>query len=197
MKDRQRINKYIMEFNRIASQIRGYGEGALWHYFYNGLPDHIKDEVSCVGKPSTLSNLRHLVQAIDACYWERKSEVSRQTKPSANPSTSKSTSDKPSTSTSASSFTATPKDTKESKGKATNTSGSSVGKPNLTTKLGKDGKLTAAEWKNCFDNKLCMFCGLAGHIAKDCPKSTSWASKGRTAVITPEAKLEVSSETKK
>ena len=27
MKDRQWINKYIVEFNRIASQIRGYGEG--------------------------------------------------------------------------------------------------------------------------------------------------------------------------
>ena len=130
-------------------------------------------------------------------YWEHKSEVSRQMKPSANPSTPKSISDKPSISTSASSVTAAPKDTKESKGKAANTSGSSRGKPDLTTKLGKDSKLTAAERKNRFDNKLCMFCGLAGHIAKDCPKSTSQASKGRTAVITPEAKLEVSSETKK
>ena len=88
MKDGQRINKYVVEFNRIASQIQGYGEGALRHHFYNGLPDHIKDEVSRIGKPSTLSDLRHLVQAIDARYWERKSKVSRQTKPSANPSTS-------------------------------------------------------------------------------------------------------------
>ena len=196
-KDGQWINKYIVEFNRIASQIRGYGEGALRHHFYNGLPNHIKDEVSRIGKPSTLSDLRHLAQAIDVCYWECKSEVSRQMKPSANPSTSKSTSDKPSTSTSASSYSAAPKDTKKSKGKATNTSGSSGGKPNLTTKLGKDGKLTAVEQKNHFDNKLCMFCGLAGHIAKDCPKSTSWASKGHTAAITLEAKPEVSSETKK
>ena len=197
MKDGQRINKYVVEFNRIALQIRGYGEGALRHHFYNGLPDRIKDEVSRVRKPSTLSDLRHLVQAIDARYWERKSEVSRQTKPSANPSTSKSTSDKPSTSASASSFTAAPKDTKESKGKAANTSGSSRGKPDLTTKLGKDGKLTAAEWKNRFNNKLCMFCSLPGHITKDCPKSTSRVSKDRIAAITPETKPEVSSETKK
>ena len=186
-----------MEFNRIALQIRGYGEGALWHHFYNGLPDHIKDEVSRIRKPSTLSDLHHLAQAIDAHYWEHKSEVSHQTKPSANPSTSKSTSNKPSTSASASSYSAAPKDTKESKGKAANTSGSSGGKPNLTTKLGKDGKLTAVEQKNRFDNKLCMFCGLAGHIAKDCPKSTSRVSKGRTVVTTLETKPEVSSETKK
>ena len=178
-------------------QIRGYGEGALWHHFYNGLPDHIKDEVSRIRKPSTLSDLHHLAQAIDAHYWEHKSEVSHQTKPSANPSTSKSTSNKPSTSASTSSYSTAPKDTKESKGKAANISSSSGGKPNLTTKLGKDGKLTAAERKNRFDNKLCMFCGLAGHIAKDCPKSTSRVSKGRTVVTTLETKPEVSSETKK
>ena len=134
---------------------------------------------------------------VDARYWERKSEVSRQTKPSANSSMSKSAPDKSSTSASTSSYSATPKDTKESKGKAANTSGGSGGKPDLTTKLGKDSKLTAAERKNRFDNKLCMFCSLAGHIAKDCLKSTSRASKGRTAAITPETKPEVSSETKK
>ena len=67
MKDGQWINKYIVEFNRIASQIRGYREDALWHHFYNGLPDRIKDEVSRVGKPSTLSDLHHLVQAIHRC----------------------------------------------------------------------------------------------------------------------------------
>jgi hypothetical protein len=57
MKDGQRITKYVMEFNRIASQIQGYGEGALRHHFYNGLPDRIKDEIFRVGKPSTLSDL--------------------------------------------------------------------------------------------------------------------------------------------
>ena len=131
------------------------------------------------------------------CYWECKSEVSHQMKPSANPSTFKSAPNKSSTSASASSYSITPKDTKESKGKAANTSGSSGGKPDLITKLGKDSKLTAAERKNQFDNKLCMFCGLAGHIAKDCLKSISRASKGHTAATTLETKLEVSSETKK
>ena len=70
MKDGQRINKYVVEFNRIALQIRGYGEGALQHHFYNGLPDRIKDEVSHVGKSSTLSNLIH-------CERERASHTLR------------------------------------------------------------------------------------------------------------------------
>ena len=184
------LSMYVVEFNHIASQIRGYREGALRHHFYNGLPDRIKDEISRVGKPTTLSDLQQLAQAINARYWERKSEVSRQTKPTSVPSVSRNS---PNTTPAAS------KDTKESKGKAvttTSTSGASAKNPNLTSKLGKDGKLTTAERKHRFDNKLCMFCGLTGHMAKDCLKSTSRASKGCTVTTTPEATLEVSSEAK-
>ena len=184
------LSMYVVEFNHIASQIRGYREGALRHHFYNGLPDRIKDEISRVGKPTTLSDLRQLAQAIDARYWEHKSEVSRQTKPTSVPSVSRNS---PNTTPAAS------KDTKESKGKAvttSSTSGASANNPDLTSKLGKDSKLTTAERKHCFDNKLCMFCGLAGHMAKDCLKSTSRVSKGRTVTTTPEAKPEVSLEAK-
>ena len=80
---------YVVEFNQIMMQVWGYGEGALWHHFYNGLPDRIKDEVSHVGKPPTLSKLRSLAQSIDAHYWERKSEINRQAKPSTAPSPTK------------------------------------------------------------------------------------------------------------
>ncbi|KAG6326544.1 hypothetical protein ID866_12545 [Astraeus odoratus] len=51
MKDGQCINKYVIEFNRLTSQVCGYGDGALCHYFYSSLPDHIKDEICWVGKP--------------------------------------------------------------------------------------------------------------------------------------------------
>ena len=67
----------------------------------------------------------------------------------------------------------------------------------LMLKLGKDGKLTAEERKHHFDNKLCMFCRLAGCITKDCLKSTSWAVKGRATTAAPETTLEVSTKTKK
>ncbi|KAG6327787.1 hypothetical protein ID866_11302 [Astraeus odoratus] len=50
MKDGQCINKYVIEFNRLASQVCGYGDGALHHYFYSGLPDRVKDEICWVGK---------------------------------------------------------------------------------------------------------------------------------------------------
>ncbi|KAF9220323.1 hypothetical protein BS17DRAFT_820805 [Gyrodon lividus] len=55
MKDRQCINKYVVEFNHITSQVQGYGECTLYHHFYSKLLDYIKDEVSHVGKPTMLS----------------------------------------------------------------------------------------------------------------------------------------------
>jgi len=47
----------------------------------------------------------------------------------------------------------------------------------LSSKLRKDGKLTPQEHQCRLDNKLCLFCGTAGHIAKDCPKSSSASPK--------------------
>ncbi|KAG6327533.1 hypothetical protein ID866_11556 [Astraeus odoratus] len=57
MKDSQCINKYVVEFNRLASQVHGYGDRALHHYFYSGLPDCIKEEICQVGKPQALEDL--------------------------------------------------------------------------------------------------------------------------------------------
>ena len=172
-------------------QVQGYGEGALWHHFYNGLPNYIKDKVFCIGKPPTLSELHSLAQLIDICYWEHKCEINCQAKPSAAPPFK---SDKtPATSSmNSGGFKASP----DVKGK-TSTTTSSTPKPDLTSKLGSDGKLTSDERKYYFDNKFCMFCGAGGHMAKDYLKSTSRASKGHSATTTPETKPEDSLESKK
>ena len=45
MLDNHKITKYIVKFNHYVSQVHGYGEGALWHHFYNGLPEQLKDEI--------------------------------------------------------------------------------------------------------------------------------------------------------
>ena len=86
MKDSQHITKYVVEFNQITMQIWDYGEGALQHHFYNSLPDHIKDKVSYIGKPPTLSELCLLAQLINTCYWKHKSKINCQVKPPAAPS---------------------------------------------------------------------------------------------------------------
>ena len=80
MKDGHRVTQYIVDFNQLALQVRGYGDGALQHYFYTSLPDRIKDELSQIGKPWTLDGLRALSQEIDACYWEHKDELARSSK---------------------------------------------------------------------------------------------------------------------
>ncbi|KAG6326551.1 hypothetical protein ID866_12538, partial [Astraeus odoratus] len=80
MKDGSCINKYIIEFNRLTTQVCGYREGALHHMFYNGLPDHIKDEIACIGKPPRLVDLHTMAQGIDTHYWECKSEITHQAK---------------------------------------------------------------------------------------------------------------------
>ena len=49
----------------------------------------------------------------------------------------------------------------------------------LSDKLGKDGKLTQAERTRRFNNNLCLFCGGEGHTAKECPKSSSSATKAK------------------
>src|SRR5882672_877766 len=132
---------------------------------------------------SRTPGLRRLVQAIDARYWERKGELSRETRASG--SSGNKSDNKPDSAKS---------DNKSGKSKSKqkdNNSGSTQGKgsssdpkkstPDLSSKLGKDGKLTPQERQRRLDNKLCLFCGTSGHVAKDCPKSTSASSKARAS----------------
>jgi len=196
MKENHRANRYMVDFNRIVSQIRGYGDGALCHHFYTGLPDRIKDEISRISKPCILNSLRILTQEIDARYWERKEEVARQNKTSTSTSTNapntksgKTDKGKSSGNTAQSSSSSTPTLKSNKSGKTAE----------LSDKLSKDGKLTSEECKHRFDMNLCMFCGETGHKAKDCPKSGSRAAKARaaTTTTTSEAKPMASTEAKK
>jgi len=46
MKDAHCVTRYIVDFNRLASQVQDYRDGALHHLFYSSLPDHLKDEIA-------------------------------------------------------------------------------------------------------------------------------------------------------
>ena len=198
MKEGQKINKYVVEFNRLAGQVRSYGNGTLHHIFYSGLPNCIKDEISCIGKPCTLDGFRTLAQTINARYWERKSKILCQTKNSSTPSVSNSKS-----SASSSNSKGKSKE-KDNKGKSSDnrnkspSSSSSISKSttsNAPSHLGKDGKLTEEECQWCIKEKLCMFCGQPGHMAKDCPKSTSKSAK--TKARAAKVKTPTAAESKK
>ena len=160
----------MVDFNRITSQIWGYGDGTLRHHFYTDLPDQIKDEISHVNKPHTLNGLRVLTQEINARYWEHKEEVARQNKTSTSTSTNtpntksgKTNKGKSLGNAAQSSLSSTPTQKSNKSGKTTE----------LSDRLGKDGKLTSDECKRRFNMNLCMFCGATGQKAKDCPKSGS------------------------
>ena len=137
------------------------------------------------------------MQTIDAGYWEHKGETSCEATHKA-PSTTVPKNSAPSDNTKCNDNPPSNSSNKPSK-----PSGSSTSTPDLSNKLGKDGKLTAEERKRRMDNRLCLFCGGPGHSARDCFKSTSRAAKARAATATttsgktPEAKPVASTEAKK
>jgi hypothetical protein len=197
MKDDQKVLKYNVAFNQLAA-VAHWDDRALLRQYYKGLPDRLKDELVHVDKATTTVKLRQQVHAIDARYWARKTEQSRNSgknpgnntdksaKSGGNPSSSDNNSSgkkkkKPNTSNnSGNSSNNNNNRASDSKG---NNSGSQQKKPDLSNKLGKDGKLTAEERQRRFTNNLCMFCGGSGHVAKDCPRSTSKATKAKSASV--------------
>src|SRR5882724_12455317 len=121
----------------------------------------------------TMANLTHfslcgLAQAIDTHYWECKAEIAHKmgnpgpssTKPDSNPDL------KPDSHPSN-----TLSQSKNNSGSMQNKGSTSEQKgptSDALPKLSKDGKLTPQECQCHMDNKLCLFCSTAGHIAKDC-----------------------------
>src|SRR6266481_8067788 len=107
---------------------------------------HIKNDMVHHDKPTTLPGLQKTVQAIDAWYWEHHVEVSHKT-------TTMTTSRHRSEKYDSSKMDAKSKGSSHSQQK--NPPGSSQSKgstskprkflPDLTSKLGKDGKLTPQE----------------------------------------------------
>ena len=139
-------------------------------------------------KPTTLSDLQKLVQAIDSHYWEHKAEISHENASSTSGNKSESKSDNFKTEKGKGSSESKQKDSNSSSGSTSSkgsTSESRKSNPNLSSKLGKDGKLTPQERQCHLDKNLCLFCGASGHMAKDCPKSTSAAVKAHAASTTP------------
>ena len=182
MKDNQQMVKYLVDFNHLAAQVT-WGYSTLRHQLYKGLPNWIKDEVSWIRKPSTLSGMCQLIQQIDTHYWECQSEISRESKKSNNKSgKQKSNKSANSASSSSKNQSSDNKSTSSSNKRPNpNSSGSSRQnkKPDLSSKLRKDGKLTSKECARQFANNLCMFCGGAGHKVSKCSKNTSSTSKAK------------------
>ena len=137
-----------------------------------------------------LSNLCKLVQAIDSHYWEHKAEISCENASSTSGNKLENKSDN------SKYEKGKPQGSSKSKQKDLNSSSSSTlskgssldpkkSNHDLSSKLGKDSKLTPQERQHHLDKNLCLFCGASGHMAKDCPESTSTAKKAHAALTTP------------
>jgi hypothetical protein len=152
---------------------------ALTRLYYKGLLDRLKDELVCIGRPNTLAELQNAIQILDQQYWERQNEISCEkcTAPPSNATPGHS--DKTTTSTRNS---APPPSSSLPTSK-----NSSRAPPNVTEKLGPDSRLKKEERDYRFTNKLCLFCGKAGHVLWDCQKCLASdkkpAVKGRAAKV--------------
>jgi hypothetical protein len=204
MQENQHIVKYNVEFNRLSVRT-GWDESVLRYRYYSGLAERIKDIMGQQGKPTTLAAMKASAHAIDSRHWERQREKSRsgKSKPDSRsddtPKSDKKNHNPPSTSNSNSNNSN--KNNKNNKGNQNNNKSakpsSSGNSASISDKLGKDGKLTQQERQRRFDNNLCMFCGGVGHVAKDCPKSSSSASKAKGRAVQAKEKEKVTPDSKK
>jgi len=181
MRDNQRASDYLVRFSSLAVRCP-WGDAPLRYRMYEGLPSRIKDELSKMDKPRTLSDLRARIQNIDARYWERNQERSREQRQ--NPP-------KQSTSSSTTNPTTTPKTPIRSDNRSEQKSFKPKDKPttprvDLSGKLDSKGKLTQQERQRRMDNNLCLFCGGSGHRTDNCPVK---AARGRAATTTSSVPL--------
>ncbi|KAJ7694093.1 hypothetical protein B0H17DRAFT_853493, partial [Mycena rosella] len=77
MKHSNRLAVYIVEFDRLAV-LTQWGDNALRHQFYEGLPRCIKDNMVHHNYPNTLLGVKIVARRIDACYWKRETEKQRE-----------------------------------------------------------------------------------------------------------------------
>ena len=187
MKDSQHISEYLVRFNSLAVRC-SWGKSALRHRFYDGLPSHLKDDVSHGdGKPKDLLGMHRKAQNSNTHYWECIQECSREG--NTNSKTTLSKTPNQSSSNSRNNTTQQQKGQSDVKSScpAVPEKTPNTAKPNLSGKLDSYGKLTAKEQQYRIDNNLCLFCGKKGHWVTDCLSAKASTAKGRAATTTPAA----------
>lgn len=203
-KDSTKAARYLIDFNRHAHRT-GWNETALTRQFYKGLPDRLKDEISRLGKPTTLRTLQDLTAILDERYWERQTEISRDKRSTNNPNHSNNKPTSPDTRNDRSSNQASNgskpnhSNNNQSKNKdskklqpVANSSNQGNKTNTIADILGPDGKLKPEERQRRMDNNLCLRCGKTGHKVNDCPVVTKPKPKGRAATVsTPSASTPV------
>src|SRR3979490_3403003 len=148
MKDHHRAARYFIDFARASTRTQ-WNDTALAHAAYKGLPKRIKDSLLNFPRFKSLTELRNFALEINSRYWERK-EYENLTNPTRGSNTSSNRSN-PSNQSNQSSNSSNNNNNKSRKGtNMTNNNGNQKSSnnaktPDLSSKLGKDGKLLPDE----------------------------------------------------
>jgi hypothetical protein len=186
----------------IHSKKTGYNDTALGDEWWKKMPYRIKESFShrVAPRPTGYLQLAPLCVVIDTNQEDIKLSLARDrnnARKAASTSSSSSSSSNnattravvsESTTTVTKSVKATPSSSKPNKFKkttyvASTTTPASSDKPktDLSKVLDKSGGLTQSERERRIKEKLCLYCGKPGHVAKDCRKAQH--ARGRLASI--------------
>lgn len=206
MKNGDRIATYVLAFDTLAS-LTDWGDAALRHQFYEGLPRRIKDEMVRHTHNNTLLGVKMVARNIDAWYHRREAEKQRERElEQAAAGRSGNRSGPPDNTGDRTGKVSGKQKEKQKGGNNTKPPGNSTAPPPYSNpgnrpgaggkggqankqagpskpyadKLGADGKIKEAERERRRKNNLCMYCGGQGHSAEDCKKRPEKAS-GRSA----------------
>ena len=206
MKDHHRAARYFIDFARASTRTQ-WNDAALAHAAYKGLAKRIKDSLLHFPRFKNLAELRNFALEIDSRYWERKEydNLANNTRGSNTSSYNRSNSNQSSNQSSSNNNNSNnQKSRKGTNNNGNSRSSNSAKAPNLSSKLGKDGKLLPEERQRRVDQGLCLLCTSKGHMVKDCPKSStktasSSNTKARSTKTSTDTKVEESttSESKK
>jgi Ty3 transposon capsid-like protein len=207
MSENATIARYLVDFTRYSAPLP-WNDEVLCSQFYLGLADRIKDQMSLLGKPKTLAEMRLRAQAADARHWERHNErnpSSTSHTPVATPvanhrsrrrSAHRSQPNLRSPSSSASQTTRTdPPQVPHHPASGSSSRFTSRQTSSANQILGPDGKLLPSERERRVKAGVCLYCGKPGHSTPSCPKrapgpqpprpmpSPGTAKPGRVATI--------------
>ncbi|SPC63495.1 uncharacterized protein UHOD_11281 [Ustilago sp. UG-2017b] len=139
------VANYLTQFRRLQMTLN-WDEDAMAWFFYRGLKENVKDDLSRSGKPTNLEALIQRSLEIDNCIAERISEKRRIITRSANP-------------------TLMPVSNPPVAPTVAHPSSPSALRIPLTTA----GKLDPDEYKRRQAENLCIYCASSEHVVTDCP----------------------------
>ncbi|SOV08098.1 uncharacterized protein UDID_17285 [Ustilago sp. UG-2017a] len=137
------VANYLTQFRQLQMTLN-WGEDTMAWFFYQGLKENVKDDLSRSGKPTDLETLIQRSLKIDNCIAERISERKRVITRSANP---------------------TPMPVSNPPIAPTTIHPSSPSA--LCAPLTTAGKLDPEEYKRCQANNLCIYCASSEHVVTD------------------------------